>query len=70
MNPPTLTDKRDAKRIELILAIIENSKVPMTALELAEMLIEDSSKGVLRDDDLVELCRILVKAENKYQGGH
>jgi len=70
MNPPVLTDKRDCKRIELIMAIIDNSRIPMSALEIAEMVIEDASRGVLRETDLVELCRILVKAENKYQGGH
>jgi hypothetical protein len=70
MNPPTLTDKRDNKRIELIMAIIDNSRIPTAALEVAEMVIEDASRGVLRETDLVELVRLLVKAENKYQGGH
>jgi hypothetical protein len=67
MKPMPIPNKRDAKRIQVIMLVIENASLPLPALELAGCVLQAASTGQLQTADLIELYRLAEEKKGRPQ---
>jgi hypothetical protein len=52
-------DERTAKRIKVIMFIVDNPTIPLAALDLSQMILEGAAIGVLPTAALADLCQVI-----------